>query len=47
MSAIEPKFVNSEYFYVDDNGWHLKEGAPEDVQKEFNEYMHPPEGVVV
>ena len=39
MSMTRPKFVDSEYFYADESGWHLKEGAPSDVQKEFDEYM--------
>lgn len=39
MSMQAPNFINSPYFVVDDTGWHLKEGAPEQVVKEFNEYM--------
>lgn len=39
MSIKRPKFVDSPYFYVDENGWHLKEGAPEEVVEEFDEYM--------
>lgn len=39
MSVVRPDFVDSPYFYIDENGFHLKEGAPEDTQKEFDEYM--------
>lgn len=36
-----PKFLDSPYFVLDgkDGGWELKDGAPEDVRKEFEEYM--------
>ena len=47
MSMTAPKFIDSEYFYIDDDGWHLKEGAPEEVQKEFDEYMSAPDEVQV
>jgi len=36
---IQPKFINSPYFVAELDNWHLKEGAPEDVKKEFDEYM--------
>ena len=39
MSIERPKFVDSPYFYTDEDGWHLKDDAPEDVRKEFDEYM--------
>lgn len=39
MSVKEPKFIKSPYFEYTENGWGLKEGAPEDVKKEFEEYM--------
>lgn len=35
----EPNFVNSPYFVCESGNWHLKEGAPEEVVKEFEEYM--------
>lgn len=35
----EPNFVNSPYFVNESGNWHLKEGAPEEVVKEFEEYM--------
>lgn len=40
MSVARPKFVDSPYFYSDEKGWHLKEGAPKDVQDEFNAFMN-------
>ncbi len=39
MSVSRPNFIDSPYFYEDDSGFHLKEGAPEEVQKEFDQYM--------
>lgn len=39
MSMEKPKFVDSPYFVMEDENWHLKEGAPEDVKREFEEYM--------
>ncbi len=35
----KPKFVDSPYFVPDFDNWHLKPGAPEEVVKEFNEWM--------
>lgn len=34
-----PKFFTSEYFVPETDNWHLKEGAPDDVKKEFEEWM--------
>jgi hypothetical protein len=34
-----PNFVNSEYFVDEPGNWHLKEGAPKELQKEFANYM--------
>ena len=45
MSRARPDFIDSEYFYVDDDGWHLKEGAPEETQKEFETYMSIPDDI--
>jgi hypothetical protein len=39
MSIAMPKFITSEYFVPEPDNWHLKEGAPEDVRKEFDEFM--------
>ena len=39
MSIQTPKFAESPFFVAKDGNWHLKEGAPEEVIKEFNEYL--------
>ena len=39
MSIVKPGFVDSPYFVAEEDNWHLKEGAPEDVKREFEEYM--------
>ena len=44
MGRARPDFIDSESFYVDD-GWLLKEGAPEETQKEFETYMSIPDDI--
>ena len=39
MSVQKPKFVDSPYFVPEEDNWHLKEGAPEEVVREFEEFM--------
>lgn len=39
MIGSRPKFMDSPYFVMEEDNWHLKEGAPADVVKEFNEFM--------
>lgn len=39
MSQQRPSFLNSEYFVPEPDNWHLKKGAPKELQKEFEEYM--------
>lgn len=39
MSSMQMEFTKSPYFVPEDGNWHLKEGAPEEVKKEFEEYM--------
>ena len=39
MSIMKPKFADSPYFVPEENNWHLKEGAPEEVVREFEEYI--------
>lgn len=39
MSTVKLDFTDSPYFVPEDGNWHLKEGAPEEVVKEFEEYM--------
>lgn len=43
MIGSRPKFMDSPYFVMEEDNWHLKEGAPEDVVKEFNEFMEKDE----
>ena len=31
-------FTKSEYFYINENGWNLKEDAPEKIKKEFEKF---------
>lgn len=35
----EPNFIKSEYFYIDDKGWNLRKGAPDNIKKEFDSFM--------
>ena len=39
MSVPSPKFIDSPYFVEEPDNWYLKPGAPEEVQKEFDEFM--------
>ncbi|WP_368657203.1 hypothetical protein AB3Z07_15645 [Metabacillus halosaccharovorans] len=39
ITIKKPDFMNSKFFVDEPGNWHLKEGAPADVQKEFEEYM--------
>lgn len=39
MSVQMPKFAGDPHFYVDNDGFHLRPGAPAEVQKEFDEFM--------
>lgn len=39
MSTVKLSFIDSPYFVPEIDNWHLKEGAPEEVKKEFEEYM--------
>ena len=39
MSRKMPSFIDSEYFVDEFDNWHLLPGAPEEVVKEFEEYM--------
>ena len=36
---IMPKFFTSEYFVPEPDNWHLKEDAPPELVKEFEEWM--------
>ena len=39
MTQAEPKFMDSPYFVMEYGNWHLTEDAPEDLKKEFEEFM--------
>ena len=39
MIGEMPNFMDSPYFVDEPGNWHLKPGAPEDVKKEFAEFM--------
>lgn len=43
MIGSRPNFMDSPYFVMEEDNWHLKEGAPAEVVKEFNEYMQETE----
>lgn len=39
MSTVLLKFTESPYFVPEEDNWHLKDDAPDDVKNEFEEYM--------
>lgn len=47
MSRTRPDFLDSPYFVGETDNWHLKEGAPESVRKEFEDYMNHPDCIDV
>lgn len=40
MIGSRPSFMDSPYFVMEEDNWHLKEGAPAETVKEFNDYMN-------
>ena len=40
MIGSKPKFMDSPYFVMEFGNWHLKDGAPAEIVKEFNDYMN-------
>jgi hypothetical protein len=38
-TMVTPKFIDSPYFVMEVDNWHLKPGAPPEVVKEFDQYM--------
>jgi len=40
MTGPEPSFMSSPFFVDEMDNWHLLPGAPEDVKKEFEEFMN-------
>ncbi|RFU70807.1 hypothetical protein D0469_05000 [Peribacillus saganii] len=43
MEKGRPSFMDSPYFVDEPGNWHLKPEAPEELQKEFEAYMHDAE----
>lgn len=39
MSQALPSFWDNPYFVPEPDNWHLKEGAPAELKKEFEKYM--------
>ena len=39
MSVQRPDFVDSPFFVMEEDNWHLKPGAPQEVQREFDAFM--------
>lgn len=39
MMGARPDFIDSSFFVMEEDNWHLLPGAPEEVIKEFNDYM--------
>lgn len=39
----KPDFVDDPHFYIDDEGFHLRDGAPPEVVAEFEEFMEQQE----
>lgn len=45
MQQDRPKFIDSEWFVMEVDNWHLKDGAPPEIVEEFNEYMKTQENM--
>src|SRR5688500_10211332 len=43
MSKEEPYWIDSPWVVKEPGNWHLKEGAPEDLKKDFAEWMRSDE----
>jgi hypothetical protein len=39
MIGSRPLFMDSPYFVMEEDNWHLIEGAPVGIVEEFNQYM--------
>ena len=46
MGMVMPKFFTSEWFVDEPGNWHLKEGAPEEIVKEFEAFMTKDEDIL-
>ena len=40
MPRIRPEFTKSPYFVDEPGNWHLKPGAPKELQVEFTNYLN-------
>lgn len=40
MVVDAPTFIKSPYLIIDEKGWRLKENAPDQLKKEFKEFMN-------
>lgn len=47
MSVKRPKFLDSEWFVEEPFNWHLKDGAPEELVREFEAYMKEQEATLI
>ncbi|MDP4172016.1 MAG: hypothetical protein Q8906_15510 [Bacillota bacterium] len=45
MPVIEPDFTKSPYFVDEPGNWHLKPGAPKEIQEEFEKYLNDTESL--
>jgi hypothetical protein len=39
LPRIRPDFTKSPYFVDEPGNWHLKEGAPQELQRELEQYL--------
>lgn len=39
MITSAPSFINSPYLIIDEKGWRLKDDAPAELKREFEDYM--------
>lgn len=44
MIGPQPKFMESPYFVEEPGNWHLLPGAPDDVVREFQEFITTMDG---
>ncbi|MGZ4160445.1 MAG: hypothetical protein ACXVNF_06580 [Neobacillus sp.] len=45
MPRIRPEFTKSPYFVDEPGNWHLKPGAPKELQIDFDNYMNSLEDI--
>lgn len=45
VPRIRPSFTKSPYFVDEPGNWYLKDGAPKELQAEFEDYMYSLEEV--